>query len=43
MKVQLVDYTQNALGNIATAGRNCYKSRSKGYEEDINLVKALIK
>ena len=43
MKVELVDYSQNALGNIVTAGRNCYKSQSKGYKEDINLVRALIK
>lgn len=43
MKVELVDYSQNALGNIVTAGRNCYQSQSKGYEADVNLAKALIK
>lgn len=43
MKVELVDYSQNALGNIVLAGRNCYQSKSKGYESDIKLVKALIK
>lgn len=43
MKVELIDYSQNALGNIVTAGRNCYQSKSKGYDEDVNLAKALIK
>lgn len=42
MKVELVDYSQNALGNIVTAGRNCYQSQSTGYEADVNLAKALI-
>lgn len=42
MKIELVDYSQNALNNIVRAGRNCYQSKSKGYEEDIKLVKALI-
>lgn len=42
MKLELVDYSQNALNNIVRAGRNCYQSKSKGYEEDVKLVKALI-
>lgn len=43
MKVELFDYSQNALNNIVSAGRNCYQSKSTGYESDVNLVKALIK
>lgn len=43
MKVELFDYSQNALNNIVSAGRNCYQSKSKGYDADLNLVKALIK
>lgn len=43
MEVELFDYSQNALNNIVSAGRNCYQSKSKGYEADLNLVKALIK
>lgn len=43
MKVELFDYSQNALKNIVAAGRNCYQSKSTGYESDVNLVKALIK
>lgn len=43
MKVELVDYSQNALGNIVAAGRNCYQSKGTGYESDVNLAKALIK
>ena len=43
MNIELVDYSQNALDNIVRAGRNCYQSKSKGYEEDVKLVKALIK
>ena len=43
MNLELVDFSQNALDNIVRAGRNCYQSKSKGYEEDVKLVKALIK
>ena len=43
MQLELVDYSQNALGNIVTAGRNCYQSKGTGYESDVNLAKALIK
>ena len=43
MEVKLFDYSQNALNNIVSAGRNCYQSKSTGYESDVNLVKALIK
>ena len=42
MQLELVDYSQNALNNIVRAGRNCYQSKSKGYEADLKLVKALI-
>lgn len=42
MNVELIDYSQNALNNIVRAGRNCYQSKSKGYEADVKLVKALI-
>lgn len=42
MQLELVDYSQNALNNIVRAGRNCYQSKSKGYEADVKLVKALI-
>ena len=43
MKVELYDYSQNGLKNIVAAGRNCYQSKSTGYESDVNLTKALIK
>lgn len=43
MKVELFDYSQSALGNIVAAGRNCYQSQGSGYNEDVNLAKALIK
>lgn len=45
MKVQLVDYTQNAFENIVRAARGCYgnEDRKASYEEDLQLVKALIK
>lgn len=43
MKVELFDWSQNALGNIVAAGRNCYQSKGTGYESDVNLAKALIK
>lgn len=42
MQLELVDFSQNALNNIVRAGRNCYQSKSKGYEADVKLVKALI-
>ena len=43
MKVELVDFSPNALKNIVSAGRNCYQSKGTGYESDVNLAKALIK
>ena len=43
LTIELFDYSQNALNNIVSAGRNCYQSQSTGYESDVNLVKALIK
>lgn len=43
MKVELIDYSQNALGNIVMAGRNCYQSKSKSHKDDVILAKALIK
>lgn len=45
MEVQLIDYSQNALINIATAARGCYgnKKQTATYAEDEKLVKALIK
>lgn len=45
MNVKLVDYSQNALGNIVTAARGCFgnKKQNPTYEDDLNLVKALIK
>lgn len=43
MKVELYDYSPNALNNVTAAGRNCYQSKSKGYESDLNLAKGLIK
>ena len=43
MQIELVDYSPNALSNIVKAGRNCYQSKSKGLDEDIKLVNALIK
>ena len=44
MKVELIDYSQNALGNIVKAGRTCYKSHKKSnMEDDLNLVRAMIK
>lgn len=43
MKVELYDYSPNSLQNITAAGRNCYQSKSKGYDSDVALSKALIK
>ena len=44
MKVELVDCSHNALGNIVTAARGCFGNKKKNptYEDDVNLVKALI-
>lgn len=44
MKVELLDYSPDAVANIVTAARGCFASKKKGkYEDDINLCKALIK
>lgn len=45
MEVKLVDYSQNALGNIVTAARGCFGNKKKDptFEENLNLVRALIK
>ena len=45
MKVTLIDYSQNALGDIVTAARGCFGNKKKNptYEDDLNLVRALIK
>ena len=45
MEVELIDYSQNALENIVKAARGCFGNRNKNptYEDDINLVRALIK
>lgn len=45
MKVELIDYSRNAFGNIVKAGRTCYRSQKEvpSYENDLNLVRALIK
>lgn len=43
MKVTLIDFTPNALGNIISAARTCYRSDSRTFEDDLFLVKALIK
>ena len=44
MNVELLDYSQDAVGNIVTAARGCFSNKKKGkYEDDINLCKALIK
>lgn len=45
MKVELIDYTQNAFGNIVRAARGCYGNEEKdtSFEDDLNLVKAIIK
>lgn len=45
MEVKLIDYSQNALGNIAIAARGCFgnKKQNPTYEDDLNLVRALIK
>lgn len=46
MDVTLVDYSQNALGNIVKAARGCFGNRPKknaSYDEDVKLVQALIR
>lgn len=45
MEVKLVDYSQNALGNIVSAARGCFGNKKKDptYEDNLNLVRALIK
>jgi len=45
MKVELIDYSQNALGNIVTAARGCFGNKKKNptNEDNLNLVRALIK
>lgn len=44
MKVELVDCSHNALSNIVSAARGCFgnKKKNPSYEDDVNLVKALI-
>ena len=44
IKVKLIDYSNNALGNIVRAARGCFGNKKKdaSYEDDVNLVKALI-
>lgn len=44
MKVELLEYSQDAVGNIVTAARGCFASNKQAkYEENVNLCKALIK
>lgn len=45
MEIKLVDYSQNALGDIVKAARGCFgnKKQNPTYEDDMNLVRALIK
>lgn len=45
MKVELIDCSHNALGNIVLAARGCFGNKKKNptYEDDVNLVRALIK
>ena len=46
MKVELIDCSHNALGNIVLAARGCFgnnKKKNPTYEDDVNLVRALIK
>ena len=45
MKVELLDYSQNALNDIVTAARGCFGNKKKNptYEDNLNLVRALIK
>lgn len=44
MKVELLDHSQDAVGNIVTAARGCFASKKQAtYEENVNLCKALIK
>lgn len=45
MEVKLLDATAEPLANIVTAARNCFGNSNKqcSYEENVNLVKALIR
>lgn len=45
MEVTLLDHSQDPLGNIVIAARNCFgnSNKQRNYEEDVNLVKALIR
>lgn len=45
MEVTLIDYSQNALSNIVIAARGCFgnKKENPSYEDNVNLVRALIK
>lgn len=45
MEVTLIDYSQNALSNIVVAARGCFgnKKQNPSYEDNVNLVRALIK
>lgn len=45
MKVELIDYSQNAMDNIISAARGCFGNKNKDatYEDNLNLVRALIK
>lgn len=45
MEVTLIDYSQNSLDNIITAARGCFGNKKKNptYDENLNLVRALIK
>lgn len=45
MEVELLDYSQNAIGNIVNAARGCFGNKKKDatYEDNLNLVRALIK
>lgn len=45
MEVELLDYSQNAIGNIVNAARGCFGNKKKDatYDENLNLVRALIK
>lgn len=43
--IELIDYTQDPVRNIATAARGCFGNKKKDatHQEDLDLVKALIK
>ena len=45
MEVKLLDCCQDPLANIVTAARNCFGNSNKqsSYEDNVNLVKALIR